>query len=99
MCKRPYAKKLLLCLNCKNICYPWVWFWPPFSPNLNTLHFYTWSVLETRELAATHKNFAALRASISKVWAPPAEELAQKASRLCAAAWSRALPLAAVSLH
>jgi hypothetical protein len=33
------------------------------------------------------------------VWAPLAEEFAQKASRLCAAAWSRASPLAAVSLH
>jgi hypothetical protein len=97
--KHPYAKKLLLCLNCKNICYPWVWFWPPFLPNLNMLHFSTWSDLETRELTATHKNFAALRASVSKVFAPLAEEFAQKASRLCAATWSRVSPLAAVSLH
>jgi hypothetical protein len=88
-----------LCLKGKNICYPWVWFWPPFLLNLNPLHFSTWSVLETRELAATHKNFAAICASIFWVWAPLAEDLAQKASRLCAAAWSRSSLLAAVSLH
>jgi hypothetical protein len=76
-----------------------VWLWPPFSPNLNTLHFSIWSVLETRKLASNHKNFAALQASISKVWAPLAEKLAQKASRHCAAAWSRSSLLAAVSLH
>jgi hypothetical protein len=76
-----------------------VWLQPPFSPYLNPLHFSIWSVLETGELAATHKNFAALPASISKVWAPLAEELARNTSRLNAAAWSRASPLAAVSLH
>jgi hypothetical protein len=58
-----------------------VWLWPPFSPNLNTLHFSIWNILETRKLASNHKNFAALQDSISKVWAPLAEELARKASR------------------
>jgi hypothetical protein len=79
--KRPYAEKMLLCLYGKSICYPGEWFWPPFSPDLNLLHFSIWSVLETRELAATQKNFAALPASFSKVWAPLVAELARNASR------------------
>jgi hypothetical protein len=83
----------------KIICYPEVWLWPPFSPDLNPLHFSIWSVLETRELAITHKSFAVLHASICRVWAPRAEELARNASRLSPAAWSRSSPQAAVSLH
>jgi hypothetical protein len=57
-----------------------------FSPDLNPLQFSIYGVLEIRELATTHTNFAALLASISRLWAALDEEFVSNCSRLNAAA-------------
>jgi hypothetical protein len=38
---------------------------PPYSPNLNSLDFDTWHVLQAKAQATPHLNFSALRPSIA----------------------------------
>jgi hypothetical protein len=87
MYKRPYAKIMRLCLKGKNICYPKVWLWPPFSPDLNPLDFF---YLERfRDLGTGYhskKIFAMLCAFICRLWAVLYEEFANNSCRLTAAA-------------
>ena len=43
-------------------------FWPPFSPDLNSMDFGVWSMLEHKACATFHKKIDALKHSLEKSW-------------------------------
>jgi hypothetical protein len=42
--------------------------WPPYSPDLNSVDFSIWSVLQPKGQAMLHANLSALRSSIAAEW-------------------------------
>jgi len=55
---------------CKNI-FSNVWdrdVWPPNSPDLNSLDYSIWSILESRVYATRHASLDLLKAALTKAW-------------------------------
>ena len=42
--------------------------WPPASPDLNSLNFNIWSILEAKASAKTHDTIKGLKVSLKKAW-------------------------------
>ena len=48
--------------------------WPPASPDMNSLNFNIWSILEAQACAKTHNTVEGVKVSLKKAWAKISQE-------------------------